>query len=71
LITTDVFNKQIEIPKFSRYVSLTEISNPENDYNLNIPGYIDSQEMEDIQDIEAHLLDDIPKLDVVYALSDY
>ena len=66
----DVFNKQIEIPKFSRFVSLTEISDPKNDYNLNIPRYIDSQEIEDIQDIEAHLLGDIPKVDVD-ALSDY
>lgn len=66
----DVFNKQIEIPKFSRFVSLIEISDPKNDYNLNIPRYIDSQEMEDIQDIEAHLLGNIPKVDVD-ALSDY
>ena len=60
----DVFNKQIEVPKFSRWVSLTEISDPKNDYNLNIPRYIDSQEVEDIQDIEAHLLGGIPAVDV-------
>ncbi len=36
----------------------------ENDYNLNIPRYIDSQEAEDIQDIEAHLLGDIPDADI-------
>jgi type I restriction enzyme M protein len=56
----DVFNKQLELPKYSRIVSLAEIADPKNDYNLNIPRYIDSQEAEDIQDIEAHLLGDIP-----------
>lgn len=61
---TDVFNKQIEVPKFSRFVSYKEISDPKNDFNLNIPRYIDSQEIEDIQDIEAHLLGDIPNADI-------
>ncbi|MBZ0242094.1 MAG: hypothetical protein K8F24_02655, partial [Bacteroidales bacterium] len=37
---------------------------PKNDYNLNIPRYIDSQETEDIQDIEAHLLGGIPNADM-------
>ncbi|MEJ0056774.1 MAG: hypothetical protein WDN75_14620 [Bacteroidota bacterium] len=41
-------------------VAIEEISDAKNDYNLNIPRYIDSQEAEDIQDIEAHLLGDIP-----------
>ena len=35
-----------------------------NEFNLNIPRYIDSQEAEDIQDIEAHLLGDIPNADI-------
>lgn len=60
----DVFNKELEIPKYSRMISMTEISDPKNDYNLNIPRYIDSQEAEDIQDIAAHLLGDIPAIDV-------
>jgi len=58
----DVFNKQIELSKFSRMVSLSEIE--KNDYNLNIPRYIDTQEEEDIQDIEAHLLGGIPSRDI-------
>jgi type I restriction enzyme M protein len=66
----DVFNKQTEIPKYSRLVSVEEIRDPKNDYNLNIPRYIDSQEIEDIQDIEAHLLGGIPNADVE-ALSEY
>ncbi len=58
----DVFNKQLELPKYSRLVPLEEIA--ENEYNLNIPRYIDSQEAEDIQDIEAHLLGGIPNRDI-------
>ena len=60
----DVFTNQIEIPKFSRMVPVSEISDDKNEYNLNIPRYIDSQEEEDIQDIEAHLKGDIPKNDI-------
>ncbi|WP_317897156.1 class I SAM-dependent DNA methyltransferase [Aurantibacillus circumpalustris] len=67
---TDIFNKQIEVPKFSRFVSYKEISDQKNDFNLNIPRYIDSQEIEDIQDIEAHLLGGIPNADID-ALQDY
>jgi type I restriction enzyme M protein len=58
----DVFNKQIEIAKFSRMVSTTEIE--EKEFNLNIPRYIDSTEPEDIQNIEAHLKGDIPNQDI-------
>lgn len=58
----DVFNRQLEIDKYSKIVPFVEIE--ENDYNLNIPRYIDSQEAEDIQDIEAHLLCDIPERDI-------
>lgn len=60
----DTFNNQLEIPGYSRLVPINEIADPKNDYNLNIPRYIDSQEPEDIQDIEAHLLGGIPKRDI-------
>jgi len=60
----DVFNKQLEVPKYSRMVPVSEISDPKNDYNLNIPRYIDSLEEEDIQDIEAHLLGGLPNRDI-------
>lgn len=58
----DVFNNQLELPKYSRMVSHAEIER--NEFNLNIPRYIDSQEPEDAQDIEAHLLGGIPNRDV-------
>lgn len=57
----DVFNKQIEIDGYSKIVAFAEIE--KNEFNLNIPRYIDSSEAEDLQDIEAHLLGDIPKAD--------
>ena len=65
---SDVFNKQLEVPGFSRMVSVAEIE--ENEFNLNIPRYIDSLETEDIQDIEAHLKGGIPNCDID-ALSDF
>ena len=58
----DVFNNQEQIPGFSKMVSLAEIET--NDFNLNIPRYIESQESEDIQDIEAHLRGGIPNADI-------
>ena len=56
----DVFNKQTEIERYSRMVPLSEIADPKNDFNLNIPRYIDSSEPEDIQDLHAHLHGGIP-----------
>jgi type I restriction enzyme M protein len=61
---TDVFDAFAEVPKFSRMVSMTEIADPKNDYNLNIPRYIDTQETEDIQDLAGHLSGGIPQKDV-------
>jgi type I restriction enzyme M protein len=66
----DVFTKQTEIERYSRMVLLSEIADPKNDYNLNIPRYIDSSEPEDIQDLSAHLHGGIPDRDLD-ALSGY
>lgn len=60
----DTFNKQIEIERYSRMVPMSEISDPKNDYNLNIPRYIDSSEPEDLQDLHAHLHGGIPNTDL-------
>lgn len=66
----DVFTKQSEVGRYSRMVPLSEIANPRNDYNLNIPRYIDSSEPEDLQDLSAHLHGGIPNRDLDQ-LSDY
>jgi len=58
----DTFNKQQELPKYSRIIPIKEIE--EKEYNLNIPRYIDSQDEEDLQDIAAHLQGGIPDADI-------
>lgn len=60
----DVFTKQQEVARFSRMVPLSEISNAANEFNLNIPRYIDSSEPEDIQDLHAHIHGGIPDRDL-------
>ena len=62
IVTT--FNQRITSdPKYARFVPMDEIK-IKNDYNLNIPRYIDSSTPEDLQDIEAHLHGGIPAVDV-------
>ena len=61
----DTFNRQDESdPRYARMVPVTEIKDPKNDYNLNLPRYIDSSEPEDIQDIDGHLNGGIPNRDI-------
>jgi type I restriction enzyme M protein len=59
----DVFTRlDASEPSYARMVGLGEIE--KNDYNLNLPRYIDSSQREDKQDIEAHLKGGIPLADV-------
>ena len=58
----DTFTRQMETSKYSRMVPLAEIEG--NDFNLNLPRYIDSSEPEDLQDIAAHLMGGIPNADI-------
>ena len=58
----DVFNKRLDVPKYARMVSFAEIER--NEFNLNLPRYIDSQTPEDLQDIAGHLQGGIPAADV-------
>ena len=60
----DVFNRQIELPRYSRMVPVAEIAGPANEYNLNIPRYVDSSEPEDLHDLDAHLRGGIPDRDL-------
>ncbi len=60
----DTFNKHSDIPGYARMVPVAEISDAKNDYNLNLPRYIDSTEAEDLQDIEGHLRGGIPNRDL-------
>jgi len=58
----DVFNKRLDVPKYARMVPFAEIE--QNEFNLNLPRYIDSQTPEDLQDIAGHLRGGIPVADV-------
>ncbi|MDZ4759932.1 MAG: type I restriction-modification system subunit M [Alphaproteobacteria bacterium] len=60
----DAFTRQAEISRYSRMVSRAEISDPKNDFNLNLPRYIDSTEPGDLQDIDGHLRGGIPNRDI-------
>ena len=66
----DTFTRQVDVPRYARMVPLAEIADAKNDYNLNLPRYIDSTEPEDLQDIEGHLRGGIPERDLD-ALTDY
>ena len=58
----DTFVKRQDVPKYARMVGFDEIE--KNDFNLNLPRYIDSQTPEDVQDIAGHLQGGIPVADV-------
>lgn len=58
----DAFTSFLDIPGYSRRVSLDEIAS--NDYNLNIPRYIDSSTPEDLHDLAGHLQGGIPNQDI-------
>ena len=61
----DTFTRQDESdPRFARMVPVAEIADPKNDFNLNLPRYIDSTEPEDLQDIDGHLRGGIPERDL-------
>lgn len=60
----DTFTKQLDEAKFARMVPVAEIADPKNDFNLNLPRYIDTTEPEDLQDIDGHLRGGIPERDL-------
>ena len=66
----DTFTRQVDVPRYARMVPLAEIADAKNDYNLNLPRYIDSTEPEDLHDIEGHLRGGIPERDLD-VLADY
>jgi len=64
----DSVTKRLDVPKFSRVVSRDEIR--ENDYNLNIPRYVDSSEKPESWDIYASMFGGIPDKEIA-DLADY
>ncbi len=66
----DIFTKQVDTLRYARMVTFEEIADSKNDYNLNLPRYIDSTEPEDLQDMDGHLRGGIPERDIK-ALANY
>ncbi len=58
----DVYTRRQDVARYARWVPLAEIQ--KNEFNLNLPRYIDSQLPEDVQDIAGHLQGGIPEADV-------
>ena len=59
---SDVVTKRLDVAKFSRVVSRDEIR--ANDYNLNIPRYVDSSEKPESWDIYASMFGGIPAKEI-------
>lgn len=64
----DTYKNRVSIPKYSKVVSLEEIRN--NEYNLNIPRYVDSSEKSESFDIFATMNGGVPNSEID-ELSDY
>jgi type I restriction enzyme M protein len=58
----DTWNRFRDVPHYAHFATNDEIIR--NDYNLNIPRYIESKDEEIQQDIEAHLHGGIPAADI-------
>lgn len=58
----DAVNNRCDIPKFARVVSRSEIR--ENDYNLNIPRYVDSSDEQESYDIYASMFGGVPNEEI-------
>lgn len=60
----DAWEAQRAIPHFCRLVEWSEIESEKNDYNLNIPRYIQPEDNEIQHDIAAHLHGGLPAADI-------
>lgn len=59
---TTVFDGKKEIPKYSRLVDIKEVE--QNDFNLNVRRYVDNSPEPEMEDVHAHLVGRIPKVEV-------
>ena len=60
----DIFTRQARSRRATRAWSPSAEITTKNDFNLNLPRYIDSTEPEDLQDIDGHLRGGIPDRDL-------
>ena len=59
----DTWKNRQDVPHYARFVTIEEIK-AKNDYNLNIPRYIQARDTEVEHDISAHLVGGLPKNDI-------
>ncbi len=57
-----VFDNKLNVPKYSRVVSMQEIE--ENDFNLNIRRYVDNSDDPEIEDVKCHIKGGIPQSEI-------
>jgi type I restriction enzyme M protein len=60
----DTFAKLADVPGYAKMVPRETIADDKNNFNLNLPRYIESTEAEDIHDLEGHLLGGVPDRDL-------
>ncbi|KQQ59802.1 type I restriction endonuclease subunit M [Rhizobium sp. Leaf311] len=60
----DTFIRGVDVPRYARWVSIDEIAESKNAFNLNLPRYIDATDRADLQDIEGHMKGGIPERDI-------
>jgi type I restriction enzyme M protein len=58
------FDRYDDVPGYARRVSLEEICDPTNDWNLNIRRYVDNSPPPEPHDVRAHLLGGVPVAEV-------
>jgi type I restriction enzyme M protein len=63
-LIVDTYLNQTQVDRYSRMVPITEIADAKNDFNLNLPRYIDTSEPEDLHDLDAHFNGGIPNRDI-------
>lgn len=63
-LIVDTYLNQTQVDRYSRMVPITEIADAKNDYNLNLPRYIDTSDPEDFHDLDAHFNGGIPNRDI-------
>ena len=68
-LIADTWKAQKDVPHYARFVTWKEIE--ENDYNLNIPRYIQPVDTEIVQDIEQHLKGNLPQFDIDQQMQHY
>jgi type I restriction enzyme M protein len=58
------FQRFEDVPGYARRVSVAEISDPVNDWNLSIRRYVDNSPPTEPHDVRAHLLGGVPKTEL-------